>query len=93
MILKVAAAEKERFERRTEMWKDREDWKSREEVVVKDLVGVVCVLPVHPCLAGLKHVFLMTYYLGDQGKGAVTLCKEIVDRVVVFLTHGNLTRR
>jgi hypothetical protein len=53
MILRVVAAEKELGERQTEMWKDREDWKSREEVVVvKDPVGAVCVLPVHPCLAG-----------------------------------------
>lgn len=49
MILRVVAAEKEPGERRTEMWKGREDWKSREEeVVVKDPVGAVCVLPVHP---------------------------------------------
>jgi hypothetical protein len=54
MISKVVAAEKELGERRTETWKDREGWKSREEeVVVKNPVGAVCVLVVHPCLAGL----------------------------------------
>lgn len=54
MILRVVAAEKGLGERRIEMWKDREDWKSRDEdVVVKNPVVAVCVLPVHPCLAGL----------------------------------------
>jgi len=53
MILRVVAAEKELGERRTEMWKDREDWKNcEEEVVMNDPVEAVCVLPVHPCLAG-----------------------------------------
>jgi hypothetical protein len=53
MISRVVAAEKGLGERRTEMWKDREDRKSREEeVVVKNPVEAVCVLPAHPCLAG-----------------------------------------
>ena len=48
MILRVVAAEKELDERRTEMWKDREAWKSLEDVVLKDPAEAVCVLPIHP---------------------------------------------